>query len=177
MTERILIAGAGGQGVMLLGKIIARAAIKQGLNVTWLPSYGAEVRGGTAHCLVTLSDSSIGSPCVDKADTMIIMNEPSLERFKYRIKKNGLLIVNESLVKSEIACSVRAIMHPFTDISLKLGNIKVANMVALGCYLSYKRIIDVDNVFKAIEEIAPVDRKDLIRVNKDAVSAGAGLAK
>lgn len=162
---------------MLLGKILAYAAMKQGREVTWLPSYGAEVRGGTAHCMVVVSDSRIGSPCVDKADTLIIMNEPSLERFKCRIKNGGLLIVNGSLVKSAIKSKARVVIHPFTDISLQLGNIKVANMVALGCYLSQKRIIDTDNVLKSIEEIAPVDKKGLIQVNKDAIYAGVKLER
>ncbi len=177
MIEKIIIAGSGGQGVMLLGKILAYAAMKQGREVTWLPSYGAEVRGGTAHCMVVVSDSRIGSPCVDKADTLIIMNEPSLERFKCRIKNGGLLIVNGSLVKSAIKSKARVVIHPFTDISLQLGNIKVANMVALGCYLSQKRIIDTDNVLKSIEEIAPVDKKGLIQVNKDAIYAGVKLER
>ena len=172
-----MIAGSGGQGVMLLGKIIAYAAMKQGREVTWLPSYGAEVRGGTAHCTVVISDSRIGSPCVDKADTLIIMNEPSLERFRCRIKNDGLLIVNGSLVKSAINSKARVVAHPFTEISLQLGNIKVANMVALGCYLSQKKIIDTDNVLKSIEEIAPADKKDLIQINKDAIRAGAKLGK
>jgi 2-oxoglutarate ferredoxin oxidoreductase subunit gamma len=177
MIERVIIAGSGGQGVMLLGKVLAYAAMKQGREVTWLPSYGAEVRGGTAHCTVVISDSRIGSPCVDKADALIIMNEPSLEKFRCRIKNEGLLIVNGSLVKSAINSKARVVAQPFTDIAIHLGNIKVANMVALGCYLAQKKIIDIDNVLKSITEVAPADKKDLIQINKDALCAGAKLER
>ena len=175
MIEKVIIAGSGGQGVMLLGKILAYAAMKQGLNVTWLPSYGAEVRGGTAHCMVIISDSQISSPYVDKADTLIIMNGPSLQRFKCRIKNNGLMIINGSLVNTVIERKAGIVTHPFTDIALELGNIKVANMVALGSYLAQKKIIHPDNLLKSIEEIAPADKKNLIQINKEALSAGIKL--
>jgi 2-oxoglutarate ferredoxin oxidoreductase subunit gamma len=175
MTEKIIIAGSGGQGVMLLGKVIAYAAMRQGLNVTWLPSYGPEVRGGTAHCIVTVSDGQIGSPCVDKADSMIIMNEPSLQRFRSRIKDRGLLIVNSSLASPAAINKAVLVGQPFTDIALKLGNIKVANMVALGCYLAQKKILRPDNVLKSIEEIAPADKKGLVQINKEALTSGMKL--
>ena len=97
MTEKIIIAGSGGQGVMLLGKILAETAMQENKFVTWLPAYGAEVRGGTSHCMVIISDKEIGSPYVDKADTLIIMNQPSLERFKERRAPQGLLLINSSL--------------------------------------------------------------------------------
>jgi 2-oxoglutarate ferredoxin oxidoreductase subunit gamma len=176
MTEKIITAGSGGQGVMLLGKIIAYAGMKQGLNVTWLPAYGPEVRGGTAHCMIILSDSKIGSPYVDKADTLIIMNEPSLQKFKSRLKNNGLLVVNSSLAgTTEVKARVAA--HPFTDIAIGLGNIKVANMIALGCYLSYGESIRQETVLKSIEDIAPADKKNLVQINKDALSEGIKLSR
>jgi 2-oxoglutarate ferredoxin oxidoreductase subunit gamma len=98
MMEKIIIAGAGGQGIMLLGRVLAEAAMRENKYVTWLPSYGAEVRGGTAYCMVVISHKEIGSPYIEEADTLIIMNNPSLEKFKDRIKKQGLLILNSSLV-------------------------------------------------------------------------------
>ncbi|MFA5156459.1 MAG: 2-oxoacid:acceptor oxidoreductase family protein [Candidatus Omnitrophota bacterium] len=175
MIERLIIAGSGGQGVMLLGKIVAYAAMKQGLNVTWLPSYGAEVRGGTAHCIVIISDSRIGSPYAAKADTMIIMNEPSLQKFKSRIKNNGLLIVNSSLVGSGIPGNACVVSQPFTDIAIKMGNVRIANMVALGCYLAQRKILNSESILKTIEEIAPADKKNLVQINKDALNMGIKL--
>lgn len=175
MIERIIFAGAGGQGIMLMGKILAAACVKEKRRVTWLPSYGAEVRGGVAYCMVVISDEEIGSPYIQKADTLIIMNAPSLERFHSRIKSEGLLLVNSSLVKKNMRGSPGVRSYPFTDIALKLGNIKVANMVALGCYISQKQPIKIKSVLKTIEEIAPADKQGLITVNKKALLAGAQL--
>jgi len=177
MTERIIIAGAGGQGIMLLGQVLAELAIKENKHVTWLPAYGAEVRGGTAHCMVVISDQEIGSPFIDQADTLIIMNEPSLVKFKNRIKNKGLFILNSSLVRKDTQKNMHILKYPFTDIALKLGNIRVANMVAVGCYLAKKKIMDINNVFKVIEEIAPEEKKSLIEINKRAICEGIKLIK
>lgn len=177
MTERIIITGAGGQGIMLLGKVLAMAAMKEDKFTTWFPSYGAEVRGGTAYCMVVISNQEIGSPHIDKADTLIIMNRPSLERFQYRIKNKGLLVINSSLINPKIKQNAPILSHPFTDIAVNLGNIRVANMVALGCYLAKKKIIDTKNVFQVFEEVAPPDKKHLIEINKKALYAGINLIK
>lgn len=194
MTERIIIAGAGGQGIMLLGHILAEAAMRENKFVTRLASYGAEVRGGTACCMVVISDEEIGSPYIDKADSLIVMNEPSLERFKSRIKAKGLLIINSSLVnpvrnpaqkddninisngvKKEIRKNNCVLKYPFTDIALKLGNIKVANMVALGCYVAKKKIVNKKNIFQVIKRIIPLDKEHLADINKQALQEGMKL--
>lgn len=176
MTERIIIAGAGGQGIMLLGKIICQAAVRENRYATWLPSYGAEVRGGAAYCMAIISDDEIGSPYINEADTLIVMNAPSLEKFRSRLKNKGLLIVNSSLAGAKADNkNARVLKHPFTDIAVKLGNIRVANVVALGCYLANKKIINIKNVSKVIEEIAPADKRDLIKINKQALEEGAKL--
>ena len=177
MLEKVIIAGAGGQGIMLLGKVLAEAAMRLGRYVTWLPSYGAEVRGGTAHCMVIISDAEIGSPYVDKADTLIIMNAPSLGKFKNRIKKKGLLIVNSSLADNlkDIDKKAHMIKHPFTDLAMGLGNIKVANMIALGVFISRKNIVDSKSVSGVIQAIAPEDKKNLIEINQKALIEGMNL--
>jgi len=175
MTERIIIAGAGGQGIMLLGKILAEVAMRENKHVTWLPAYGAEVRGGTAHCMIVISDTEIGSPYVKQADTLIIMNNPSLEKFQHRIKNKGLLIVNSSLAKKDIKRNAETLKYPFTDMAVELGNIKVANMLALGCLIAKKHTVELKNVFEVITNFAPSDRKYLIEVNKRALEKGAGL--
>ncbi|MCX5702805.1 MAG: 2-oxoacid:acceptor oxidoreductase family protein [Candidatus Omnitrophica bacterium] len=175
MIEKIIIAGAGGQGIMLMGKVLASACLKENKHVTWMPSYGAEVRGGTAHCLVVISDEEIGSPYIKEADTLIIMNEPSWRRFKSRVKEKGLLVVNSSLVKKNTEKNMGVLQHPFTDIALKLGNIKVANMVALGCYIAKKKIINVSSILEVIKEMAPQDKKNLIAINKQALEEGLKL--
>lgn len=178
MTEKIIIAGAGGQGIMLLGKVLAECAMREDKFTTWLPAYGPEVRGGTAYCMVIISDSEIGSPYIDKADALIIMNDPSMHKFKNRIKDKGLLIINSSLVLNMIdAGNSRVLRHPFTDIAVKLGNIRIANMVALGCYLAKRKIIDTKTVLKVIEDIAPADKRALIAINKEAINNGVRLIK
>jgi len=177
MTERIIIAGSGGQGVMLLGKVLAEAAMREHKFVTWLPSYGAEVRGGTAHCMVIVSDELISSPYIEKADTLIVMNAPSLERFRGRLKSGGLLIINSSLARvhaNRCADSI-VLKHPFTDIAIKLGNIKIANMAALGCFIAKKKVVRLESVNKVIYEIAPSEKRSLIEINIKALKEGSRL--
>lgn len=175
MIERIIIAGSGGQGIMLLGKVLAEAAMRADKFVTWLPSYGAEVRGGTSHCMVIISGKEIGSPYVEKADSMIIMNAPSFKRFSGRLINKGLLILNNSLICDNRVPRVHTLGYPFTDIAIKLGNIKVANMVALGCFLAQKKTVSLESVFRVISDIAPSDKKSLIEINKKALQEGMGL--
>ncbi len=158
---------------MLLGKIMAEAAMRENKFVTWLPAYGAEVRGGAAYCMVIISDKEIGSPCIDKADTLIIMNNPSLQRFKNRLKHKGLFIINSSLTQGHD--DIRAVKHPFSDIALRLGNIRIANMIILGCYLVHKKALDIKTVLKVVEEFAPPDKKGLIAINQRALKEGYGL--
>ena len=177
MTERIIIGGAGGQGIMLLGKILAMAAMKEKKFVTWLPAYGAEVRGGTAHCMLVISDEEIGSPYVNKANSLIIMNQLALKKFKNRVKFRGLLVLNSSLADSdeENTLKLKIFKHPFTDKALGMGNIRIANMIALGCYLAAKKIVAVKHVLDVIEQIAPSERKNLVTINQEALKKGLEL--
>jgi len=176
MIERVIIAGSGGQGVMLLGKVIAEAAMRQANLVTYLPAYGPEVRGGTSHCMVTISDRQIGSPYITKADSLIILNNPSLERFKNKVKYDGLLILNSSLAKTDAYMEVKILQFPFTDIAVKLGNIKVANMAALGCYLAAKKIIKIKDVLEVFKFMAPAGNLKILEINNLALAEGAGLS-
>jgi len=170
---------------MLFGKILAEAAMRETKFVTWLPAYGAEVRGGTAYCMVAVSDTEIGSPHIDKADTLIILNKPSLEKFKDRIKNKGLLILNTSLMtKKELIPyinmwqkKVHLVEYPFTDIAIEIGNIRVANMVALGCFIGSRKIVSEKSVIETIHAVAPLDKRNLIMINEKALSSGMQLIK
>ena len=175
MTESVIVAGSGGQGVMLLGKVLAEAVMRQGRQVSWLPAYGPEVRGGTSHCMVTISDKEIGSPYVAQADTLIVLNKPSLEKFKDRLKHGGLLILNSSLAKASGVKGARILQFPFTDIAVNLGNIKVANMVALGCYLGARKIIKPKEMLEVFRSMAPSGRVDILEINQKALQEGIGL--
>jgi 2-oxoglutarate ferredoxin oxidoreductase subunit gamma len=174
---KIIIAGAGGQGVMLLGKIIAEAAMLEKKFVTWLPAYGAEVRGGTANCMVIISDQEIGSPFISRADCLIILNEPSFQRFKGWIKDKGIMLINSSLVKD--AAEVKADIEklPFTDTAFKLGSIKAANMVALGAFVAKTKIVKEKTVFSVIQNMISGDKPELFRQNTAALEEGISLIK
>jgi len=169
MTEKIIIAGEGGQGIMLLGKIMAEAAMRENKFVTWLPAYGAEVRGGVAYCMVIISDEDIGSPYIDKANTLIILNQPSFIKFKNRLAS--------SLVKTDFKQSKQIVVQPFTDIAARLGNLKVANTVALGVYLEKNKILNPKTIFQVMEDFAPKNRPELVEINKQAFTQGTALVK
>lgn len=177
MTERVIIAGSGGQGIMLLGKVFVEAALSEGKFVTWLPAYGPEVRGGAAHCMAIISDDEIGSPYIAKADTLIIMNQMSLVKFKNRVKNNGLIIINSSLADLKGNFKARVLRARFTDIASDLGNIKTANMVALGIYLARKSIVTQKSVLNVMKKMAPKDKPELLKVNQEALKKGMELVK
>ena len=160
---------------MLLGKVLAQTAMLEGKLVTWFPAYGPEVRGGTSHCMVTISDQEIGSPYITEADTLIILNHPSWEKFKGKLKAKGLLILNSSLAKIDKDTKIEILQFPFTDIAIKLGNIKVANMVALGCFIVAKKIIKVKNILKVFKSMTPAGNLKILEVNQQALEAGQRL--
>lgn len=178
MHEEIIFAGFGGQGIMLMGRLLAAAFLKEGRQVTWVPSYGAEVRGGTAHCMVRISDKEIASPFVIHPDTCFAMNQPALNKFKSRIKRKGLLIVNSSLADNiPNRKDIQIIPLALTDIAVKLGNIKVANTVALGVYIAKKKTVRLKSLLSAMKEMAPKNKRNLLEINQRALEEGIKLVK
>jgi 2-oxoglutarate ferredoxin oxidoreductase subunit gamma len=175
MINRIICAGSGGQGIMFMGRVLAEAAMRQGLFVTCLPAYGAEVRGGTANCMVNISDTEINSPFIEKARNLIIMNQPSLERFKTNLEKKGLIILNSSLASVDNPIKACVISHPFTAIAQELGSPKVANMAAVGCFAAKTKIVSIDIIRQVINDFWPSDKGNIIRLNQEALSAGFSL--
>ncbi len=175
MNEQIICAGFGGQGIMLMGKFLAETGMKNGYNVTWLPSYGAEVRGGTAHSMVHISRERIASPVVSKPTTCIVMNKPSLVKFIDRIKKGGLLIVNTSMVnKVPEKKGIKIVKLPLTKLASELGNVKVANMIAVGAFIGLRKTLSLKDIQEALNRILP-SKKDLISINKKAIELGYKL--
>lgn len=171
MEERMIFAGAGGQGLMTLGKLLALAAMKEDLNVTWYPSYGAEVRGGTAHCHVVISDDEIISPLVEKASVLVIMNQPSLSRFSSRLRDGGLLVLNTSLVDRPEKLNGTVLAVKATDIANDLRDIRVANAAMLGALNESRRLVSDDAVKRALEELLP-GKQAVIDVNRRAYEEG-----
>ncbi len=170
MKEKVIIAGFGGQGILFMGKVLAISAMNEGKNVTFFPSYGAEMRGGTANCHVVVSDEEIGSPVVEHPTSLIVMNEPSFNRFKTTIDKDGILFVNSSLVdietKKENILSINA-----TYLADKLGNLKVSNIVMFGFYLKIKNIVKIETVKRVLSDIFKENDK-LLEVNIKALLVG-----
>jgi 2-oxoglutarate ferredoxin oxidoreductase subunit gamma len=172
MIERIICAGSGGQGVMAMGKVIALSALREGRFVSWLPSYGAEVRGGTAHCMVVISDDPIASPYVERADTLIIMNDPSLKRFREAIRSKGLLIVNSSMADCRgTSRRLKVVAAPMNEMAVRVGRDQVANTVAIGVYLGIRKIISMATMEKAIEEVL-AHKPEMAALNKRALEEG-----
>ena len=174
MREEIIIAGFGGQGVVLLGKTIAYLGMKDGKYVTFFPSYGAEMRGGTANCKVILSDEPISSPIVNEPTTLIAMNRPSLDKFEMKVRKGGLVILNSSLIKrGMMRDDIEVIKVPASDIARDVGDARVANMVLLGTYSSKKGIISLDAILNSLKDIIPSHWHSLLEKNRIAIEKGA----
>ncbi|MDD4957000.1 MAG: 2-oxoacid:acceptor oxidoreductase family protein [Candidatus Omnitrophica bacterium] len=176
LNESIICAGFGGQGIMIMGKVLASAGMIKGFNVTWMPSYGAEVRGGTAYSMVRISSHVIGSPMVPMASTVIAMNEPSMVKFEEKVKKDGLFILNSSLVgASPSRGDIKVIRAPLTEEAMKIGNVRVANIIAVGIYAAKSGIFDRATLSQVIEEFAG-DKKKLIPINIKALEKGIEIA-
>jgi len=177
MKEEILIAGHGGQGVVVAGSLIANAAMEEGLETCGTVSYGVEMRGGTANSTVIISDKKIGSPVVVNPTTAIIMNQPSLERFEEVVKENGLVILNTSECKKEVSRKdVKVIEVEATKLAEELGNRRVANIIMVGIYLKNRSILKLESSFKMLKKVLPRASDELIELNKKALLKGHSLA-
>jgi 2-oxoglutarate ferredoxin oxidoreductase subunit gamma len=175
MQTEIIIAGFGGQGVLFAGQLLAYAAMDQGLEVTWIPSYGPEMRGGTANCTVIISDQEIGSPSVRNPLAMIAMNRPSLDKYEHTLRPDGLLVANASMIdRPAKRTDIQTIMVPANDIAEKIGDIRLTNMVLVGCLVANLAVIPQDALIKALEDHISARRKNLIPANIEAIRQGAG---
>ena len=173
VVERTIMAGFGGQGIMLAGKIAIRAGMLLGHRVTYIPSYGAEVRGGTAHCHVTVSRREIPSPVIIQPGFCLVMNSPSMAKFAGRVRPGGVLIVNSSLVDEFSGRGdVTEIRIPANEIAERRGNIKAANMAALGAFVRHSRLLTLEAVRQVLRDALPPRHRDLLEINLAALGAG-----
>jgi len=174
MYQDVMIAGFGGQGVLLAGKLLAYAGMIEGKHVTWLPSYGAEIRGGTANCTVIISSDEIGSPVVQSPSAMMILNEASFRKFESRIRLNGQLFLNTSLVHdAPTRTDLTRIEINANDIAKDLGDIRISNMVMLGAFLKKTGVVAMESVLAAIRQVLPPRRHSLLPLNENALKRGA----
>ena len=175
MLIKTVFAGFGGQGVLSMGLNLAQAALLEGKNVTYLPSYGAEVRGGTANCTVAVSDEEIASPVASSPEFIIAMNQPSMVRFQNQIQSGGVLFVNSSLIETEISRGdVDIIKVPANSIAEQLGSPRSANMVMLGAFTKKSNIVSISSVIEGLKSALKKKQK-LIAVNTKALMAGYDL--
>lgn len=177
--EEVIIAGFGGQGIMLTGKLLAQTAMQAGREVTYMPSYGAEVRGGTANCMVVIADEPIACPVVGRPDSLIVLNKASLNKFCPRLKEGGLMIMNSSLIdiEPEPADEVEVIAVPADELAVELGNPKCTNMVALGAYLQRRGYLTADAAAKALPDVLAKRYHKTLPVNTAALRRGAEFAQ
>ena len=173
MDSNVLIAGFGGQGVLFIGQLFARACMRQGLNVTWSPAYGAEMRGGTVNCTVCMSDDEVACAFVEEPENVIALNAPSFEKFEKKIKSGGTMVVNSSLVKT--APSRNDITYkfvPMTDIAHKAGNEKMANIVSLGAFIKTLPFVQKDTIVNEMQTVLTGKKAAMLDGNIKALEEG-----
>jgi len=178
MYQGIRISGFGGQGIVSAGILLAQAGLADGKKVSWFPSYGAEMRGGTANCSVVIASGEVYTPIVSSPDTVIVMNEPSLSKFEPLIKKGGLLIINSSLVNTKPKrADIKVLNVPCNEIAEKLGSVKVANLVALGAFAAATGAVSAESIAKAMKTVFKRATPEILELNKKALDAGAKNSK
>ncbi len=178
MTEEIIIAGFGGQGVLSMGQILCYSGVMEDKEVSWMPSYGPEMRGGTANCIAIISDEKISSPILTKFDTAIALNQPSLDKFESAVKPGGLLIYEAStIINPPTRTDIEVLPIEASNEAAKMKNIKIMNMIVLGSLLKKKPIIELESAIKGLEKVLPERYHHLIPLNKEALEKGMELAE
>lgn len=172
-TTKILIAGFGGQGILFAGKALAYTGLKAGKEVSWLPSYGPEMRGGTANCSVTISDTPIGSPIVDKPDVLVAMNLPSLEKYYNETEKDGYVIYDSSLISKEgLRDDIITVGIPATKLASDNGLEGLANMIIMGKVIKETNVLTLDQVKNSLAQMVPAKKAELLANNIKAIELG-----
>jgi 2-oxoglutarate ferredoxin oxidoreductase subunit gamma len=178
MKEEILISGFGGQGVLSMGKILAYSGLMEGKEVTWMPAYGPEQRGGTANVTVIISDEKISSPILSSYDTAIILNQPSLDKFESKVKKGGVLIYDGyGIINPPTRTDISIYEIDAMDAANEMKNSKVFNMIVLGGLLKIRPVVTLDNVKRGLEKTLPARHHNLIPVNEQAILKGMEIIK
>ena len=177
MNESVIMSGFGGQGILLMGQLLCYAGMHEGKNVTWMPSYGPEMRGGTANCTVMISTDRVGSPVTRFPQSLVAMNKASLDKFESSIQQGGFLLINSSLVDRDPSrTDLKVIRVPANQIAEEAGTLQVTNMAALGAYVAGKSVVSLDSIIVALRRMIPEHRKELVAVNEEALRRGASAA-
>jgi 2-oxoglutarate ferredoxin oxidoreductase subunit gamma len=173
MTEEIIIAGFGGQGVLSMGKILAYSGIMQDQEVSWMPSYGPEMRGGTANVTVIISDERVSSPVLNEFDTAIILNQQSMDKFEKTVKPGGYLLYDPNgITRHPVRTDIKIFKIEGSKLSAEMGNTKIFNMVVLGAYMKMRPIVKIENVIRGLKKSLPERYHSLIPLNESAINTG-----
>ena len=176
MLEEIIIAGFGGQGVLSMGMTLAYAGMVEDKEISWMPSYGPEMRGGTANCITILSDSKISSPIISNFDSAIILNQPSMDKFESKIKEGGLLIYESTNIR-EVSKrkDIEIIGIPAAQEAINMKNSRILNMIMLGAFLNKKPVVKIDSIIEALKKVLPERYHNTLPLNREALEKGAAL--
>lgn len=173
MTHEAVFSGFGGQGVLTMGMILGFAAINEGKEVTWMPSYGPEMRGGTANCITIVSDEMISSPIISQFDTVVVLNQPSMDKFEKSVKPGGNLIYDATnILRQPYRTDINIFPVPGSQIAVELKNTKVLNLVILGAFIYVTRVVSIDSIWLGLKEILPERYHKLIPLNQEAFWKG-----
>lgn len=176
MLEELIVAGFGGQGVLSMGMTLAYAGMVEEKEISWMPSYGPEMRGGTANCITIISDNKISSPILSSFDTAIVLNQPSMDKFAPRVKPGGLLLYESAtILKPSTRTDIRIIGIPATTEALRMKNAKIMNMIVLGAYLHLKPVVSLHSIMEALKKVLPDKYHHLLPINELALEKGEQL--
>ena len=174
MITKTAFAGSGGQGVLMMGYVLSLSAMREGRHVTYLPSYGAEVRGGTANCTVCVSDEEIASPVVSSPDYAVVLNKPSMVKYQGMITRGGLMVINSSMIDSEPARGdIEIVRVPANALALELKNERTANMIMLGAFIAKTGITAMDSIMNGLAEVLKAKKAGILDLNRKGVTVGA----
>ncbi len=178
LSEEIIFAGFGGQGVLSMGMVLAYAGMIEDKEVCWMPSYGPEMRGGTANCIVIVSDESISSPIVTKFDTAVVLNQPSLDKFEKAVKPGGLLIYDSTnIINLPTREDIKIVPVAASSEAVKMENKRIMNMIVLGSLLGMKELVKIETVIEALRKVLPERHHKLLPLNEKAIRRGMELAQ
>jgi len=178
MTEEAIFAGFGGQGILSMGMILAYAGMMEGKEVCWMPSYGPEMRGGTANAITIISDSLISSPIISTFDTVVALNQPSVDKFESKVKPNGILLYDKTnILKPPTRKDIKVYGIPASEEAAKLKNMRVLNMIVLGAFIALKKTVAVETIYEALKKVLPERYHHLIPINQKAFEIGMSLVQ
>jgi len=178
MLEEVIFAGFGGQGVLSMGQVLAYAGMIENREVCWMPSYGPEMRGGTANCIVTVSSDTISSPIIGRFDTVVALNQPSLDKFESAVKPGGTLIYDSTnIIDPPERTDIDIVPIPASEEAVKLKNTKIMNMIVLGSFIAKRKAVSIENVLNALRQVLPERHHHLIPLNEQALKRGMELAE